>query len=61
MKSPNFICKEKDGSLRLCIDYQKWNQVTIENKYPLSKIDGLVKQLWNAKVFFIINLRFGYH
>ena len=43
--------RKKDGSLRLCIDYRKLNQVTIENKYPLPRIDDLFDQLKNSKVF----------
>jgi hypothetical protein len=31
--------KKKDGTLRLCIDFRKLNKVTINNKYPLPRID----------------------
>ena len=30
-----FVDKE-DGTIRLCVDYRKLNDVTIKNKYPLS-------------------------
>ena len=53
--------KKKDGSLRLCIDYRKLNQVTIKNKYPLPRIDDMFDQLKDAKVFSKIDLRTGYH
>ena len=53
--------RKKDGSMRLCIDYQKLNQVAIKNKYPLPRIDDLFDQLRNAKIFSKINLRSGYH
>ena len=39
--APVLFVRKKDGSLRLCIDYRKLNQVTIKNKYPLSRIDDL--------------------
>ena len=29
------FAKKKDGSMRMCIDYRKLNQVTVKNKYPL--------------------------
>lgn len=32
---------KKDGSLRMCIDYRRLNQVTIKNKYPLPRIGEL--------------------
>jgi hypothetical protein len=33
--------KNKDGTLRSCIDYRQLNKVTINNKYPLPRIDDL--------------------
>ena len=53
--------KKKDGSLRLCIDYRKLNQVTVKNRYPLPCIDDLFDQLQGASVFSKIDLRSGYH
>ncbi|KAJ4973220.1 hypothetical protein NE237_006394 [Protea cynaroides] len=53
--------KKKDGSVRLCIDYQELNKLTIKNRYPLPRIDDLFDQLQGAKVFSKIDLRSGYH
>ncbi|RCU34435.1 hypothetical protein DVA81_19660, partial [Acinetobacter baumannii] len=39
--APVLFVRKKDGSLRMCIDYRKLNQVTIKNKYPLPRIDDL--------------------
>ena len=33
--------KNKDGFLRICIDYHQLNKVTIKNKYPLMRFDDL--------------------
>jgi hypothetical protein len=38
---PALFVKKKDQSLRLCVDYQPLNAVTIKNKYPLPCIDIL--------------------
>jgi len=53
--------RTKDGSVRLCIDYQELNPVTVKNKYPLPRIDDLFDQLAGAVVFSKIDIRTGYH
>jgi hypothetical protein len=45
-----FVSK-KDKELRLCVDYQPLNAITIMNKYPLPHIDILFNQLVGAQVF----------
>ncbi|KAA3466626.1 polyprotein [Gossypium australe] len=47
--------------MRLCIDYQQLNKVTIKNKYPLPRIDDLFDQLKGATVILKIDLRYGYY
>jgi hypothetical protein len=36
-----FVSK-KDKELRLCVDYQTLNAITIKNRYPLPRIDIFV-------------------
>jgi hypothetical protein len=55
-----FVSK-KDKDLRLCVDYQPLNAVTVKNKYPLTHIDILFNQLAEAQVFFKIDLHSDYH
>ena len=59
--APVFFVKNKDGTLRLCIDYRQLNKLTVKNKYPLPRIDDLFDQLKGASIFSKIDLRFGYH
>ena len=59
--APVLFFKKKDGTMRLCIDYRKLNQVTVKNKYPLPRVDDLFDQLQGAQVFSKIDLRSGYH
>ena len=58
---PTIFMKKKDKSLRMCVDYQTLNVVTIKNKYPLPRNDILFDQLSKAKVFSKIDLRSRYH
>ena len=58
---PAIFVKNKDGTLRMCVDYHPLNAVTVKNKYPLPRIDTLFDQLAGAKVFSKIDLRSGYH
>ena len=53
--------KNKDGTLRLCVDYRKLNKVTVKNKYPLPHIEDLFDQLNGACYFSKIDLRSRYH
>ena len=48
--APLLFSKNKDKTLRLCIDYQQLNRVTIKNRYPLLRIDDLFDQLKGARV-----------
>ncbi|XP_070049924.1 uncharacterized protein [Nicotiana tomentosiformis] len=59
--APVLFVKKKDGTLRLCIDYQQLNKVTIKNKYLLPRIDDLFDQLKGASLFSKTNLRSGYY
>ena len=53
--------ENKDGTLRMCIDYRQINKVTVKNKYPLLRIEDLFDQLKGASVFSKIYLRSGYY
>jgi hypothetical protein len=53
--------KKKDQSLRLCVDYQHLNAVTVKNKYLLPRIDILFNQLVGAKDFSKVDLCSVYH
>jgi hypothetical protein len=55
-----FVSK-KDGTQRMCMDYHSLNEVTIKNKYPLSRIDDLFDELKGACVFSKIDIISGYH
>ncbi|GJT66567.1 hypothetical protein Tco_1018047 [Tanacetum coccineum] len=43
--APVLFIKKKDGSFRMCINYQELNKLTVKNHYPLPRIDDLFDQL----------------
>ncbi|GJZ70882.1 putative reverse transcriptase domain-containing protein [Tanacetum coccineum] len=59
--APVLFVKKKDGSFRMCIDYQELNKLTVKNRYPLPRIDDLFDQLQGFSVYSKIDLRLGYH
>jgi hypothetical protein len=60
-RAPILFVEKKDGTQRMCVDYRSLNEVTIKNKYPLSRIEDLFDQMKGASVFSKIDLRSGYH
>lgn len=60
-RAPILFVKKKDGTMRMCIDYRQLNRLTINNKYPLPRIDNLFDQFKGASVFSKIDIRSGYH
>ncbi|GKE61809.1 putative reverse transcriptase domain-containing protein [Tanacetum coccineum] len=59
--APMLFVKNKDGAMRMCIDYRELNKLTIKNRYPLPRIDDLFDQLQGACCFSKIDLCSGYH
>ena len=59
--APSLFVKKKDGTNRLVQDYRPINQATIQNKYPLPRINDLYDQLAGSSIFSKLDLRLGYH
>ena len=58
---PILFAPKKDGSLRLCVDFRKLNDITVKNRYPLPNIGELQDRLATAKWFTKIDLRGAYN
>ncbi|GJZ55551.1 reverse transcriptase domain-containing protein, partial [Tanacetum coccineum] len=55
--APVLFLKKKDGSFRMCIDYRELNNLTVKNRYLLSRIDDLFDQMQGSQFFSKIDLR----
>ena len=59
--SPVLFTPNKDGSLRMCIDYGALNKQHIKNQVPLPRIDEVWDQVGKAKYLLRIDSKSGYH
>ena len=60
MASLLFFVGKKDGSSRPCQDYQKLNEGTIKDAFPLLNIQDFLRDLCGAKYFTKLDIRWGY-
>lgn len=47
--SPTVLVPKKDGTMRMCVDYRKLNNVSTADAYPIPRIDELIDRLGRAK------------
>src|SRR6185369_1433132 len=59
--APVFFISKKDGSKRLVQDYQKLNEITIPDQFLLPRIDQLLDELKNVKMFNKLDIVWGYN
>ena len=59
--SPIVCVTKKDGSMRMCCDYRKLNDVTIKDAHPIPPINESIDALSGAKYFCSLDLVSGYH
>ena len=59
--SPIVCVRKKDGTLRLCVDYRKLNDKTIQNRLPLPRISDALDGLGGSKWFSLLDQGKAYH
>ena len=52
--------KKKDGSIRICIDYRKRNEVTLPDSYPLPRVKDCLDALQGSFWFSTLDCTQGY-
>ncbi|MBW0486146.1 hypothetical protein O181_025861 [Austropuccinia psidii MF-1] len=56
-----YISENKDGGLRLCVDYRKLNAVTRKNEYPVPPMNQLLNVFNGFSIFSKIDLHGAYN
>lgn len=51
---------DKDGKLRFCIDYRKFNAMVVQNSHPFLRIDECFDSLGDATIFSTADCNNGY-
>ncbi|CAF3381537.1 unnamed protein product, partial [Rotaria sp. Silwood2] len=58
--SPIVLVKNKDKTMRFCIDYRRLNDITIKDAFPLPRIDEIFDQLSDAMYYTKFDFKSGY-
>src|SRR5258705_6473334 len=61
IRAPVFFIKKKEGSLHLVQDYQKLNEITIKNSYPLPLVSDVLTRLHDVEWFTTLDLHWGFN
>ena len=58
--APIVPIRKKDGTLRICVDYRKLNQITYFDAYPTPRMDELFEKLGQANFLSRLDMTKGY-
>jgi hypothetical protein len=51
---------KKDDSTRACLDYDRLNELTVSDKYPMPRIDDFLHVAQTTRYMTTLNLKAGY-
>jgi Reverse transcriptase (RNA-dependent DNA polymerase)/RNase H-like domain found in reverse transcriptase len=58
---PVVLTPKQDGSMRLCIDYRRLNEVTLPDAYRLPRQEDTMDALGGSTTFSVLDLSHGFH
>ena len=58
--SPIVLVGKKDGTLRLCVDYRRLNELSTMDAYPMPRVDDIIDRVGKANFFSTLDLTKGY-
>jgi hypothetical protein len=61
VRCPDLFVRKNDGTMRMCVDYRKLNDLTMKDRTPLPRIDELLDSLYVAHNFITLDVYKGYH
>ena len=59
--SPCLLTPKADGSVRMCTDYRKVNEITCGDSYPLPRIDDIIDSIGQATYVTKLDMLKGYY
>ena len=58
--SPIVVIDKNDGSIRLCVDYRKLNDISQSDGYPIPRIDEIIQKLGDSNYLSRVDLSKGF-
>ena len=58
--APILLVKKKDGSMRLCVDYRRLNQISRSDAYLMPRVDDLIDCVGKSTYISTLDLTQGY-
>lgn len=56
------VCVAKpNGEIRMCVDYRHVNKGTVDDKYPMKRVDDMIYKMSSAKFFTTLDCTQGYY